>query len=113
MINNLWEWSTDWNPKKQQEKNGIPNFVSIKCNSRSWKRPVNDERQDDEKDSDPIPEVNSERSQELKDAILLERYGGPFVDDIKVDFEDVVDKEKKSQNQQIAIFMKAFIFCQM
>ena len=99
-INNLWEWSTDWNPKKQQEKNGIPNFVSIKCNSRSWKRPVNDERQDDEKDSDPIPEVNSERSQELKDAILLERYGGPFVDDIKVDFEDVVDKEKKSQNQQ-------------
>jgi Tyrosyl-DNA phosphodiesterase len=73
----LWEWSTDW----FQNKNGIPNSILINYNSHITKIPLIDSRQYDEKELDPIPEVDLERSRELKYALLLERYGGQFVND--------------------------------
>jgi len=62
----------------------MPFFVSIKYNSEIYKITLNDLRNDEEKDSDPIPEVDPKISQELKDAILLERYDMQFFVDSDV-----------------------------
>lgn len=80
-IDNFWEWTTDWDYKEKKEINGIPHSVFIMYNSKNRQFLLNDLREDNEKELDPIPEVDPERSQELKDAILLERYSRWIVDD--------------------------------
>lgn len=96
-IDNFWEWTTDWDHKEKIEKNGIPHYVFIEYNSKKSRILLNDLRDDDEKELDPIPEVDPERSQELKDTILLERYSR-IVDDTE-DEEDNGSVWIESQTQ--------------
>ena len=97
--NHLWEWSTKWVHKKD----GMPFFVSIKYNSEIYKITLNDLRNDEEKDSDPIPEVDPKISQKLKDDIFLEQFNGPYADNIGKNQEEALednDKQDKFKTRQ-------------
>lgn len=90
---NLWEWSTKWGPNQ----NGIPNYISIKYNSQTSKIPLIDSRQYEEKELDPIPDVNPEMALDLKYSLLFERYGGQFVNDID-EIPEYGDSERRNSH---------------
>lgn len=75
--NKFWIASIGWNAND----NSLPNFVKLTCESKIWTIAVIDQRLMDDISNDPIPGIDDpEKSQEIRDAFLLEQYGGKVID---------------------------------
>jgi len=75
--NKFWIASIPWNANN----NSLPNSVKLVCESKTWTFAVIDQRLMDDISNDPIPGIDDpEKSQEMRDALLLERYGGKVID---------------------------------
>ena len=75
------------------EENGIPVTAQFKQGNHQLTVNVLDLRTPADFLKTPLPEVNPEVQQALRDALLLERYGGPVVDS-EASFQRVILQDK-------------------
>lgn len=75
--NRFWIASINWNKTDKLS----PNFVKLTCESKTWTISVIDQRSIDEISNIQLSGIDDpEKAQEMRDALLLEQYGGNVVE---------------------------------